>query len=274
MQSSLRRYAPLCASLLFAACGGSGKGLDENGDPASAGGSSELTATFESIQENVFTPICTACHIGAGAPHGLRLDAASSYALLVGVPSDEVPGTLRVAPGNPNASYIIQKLSGTASVGQRMPLGGPYLSQATIDVIKQWIANGAPQSVAQAPGLAKTQPEGLHLTVTQPLAGAVSSEPVNQIVLSFDRELDASLVNSATVTLENLSAVDKFIPVQLSVAAANPATVIVKPLATLPDGEYRVSMRGNGSGGLATQQGVSLGHDVALEFSVAAGTAP
>ena len=81
-------------------------------DEGGAGG--PLTATFSSIQSQVFTPNCaiSGCHAGATAPHGLRLDAGSSYALLVGVPSDEVPGVMRVAPGDPDGSYVVQKLEG------------------------------------------------------------------------------------------------------------------------------------------------------------------
>ena len=45
--------------------------------------------------------MCVRCHSGAGAPEGLQLDAAHSYALLVGVPSSEEPGVLRVQPGVP-----------------------------------------------------------------------------------------------------------------------------------------------------------------------------
>ena len=48
-----------------------------------------------------------------------------------------------VAAGNPDGSYLIQKLEGRASVGARMPLGGPYLDAATIGVIRQWISSGA-----------------------------------------------------------------------------------------------------------------------------------
>jgi len=90
------------------------------------------------------------CHLaratldaGAAAPAGLRLDASSSYALLVGVSSAEVGSVLRVAPGNPGGSYLVQKLEGSAAVGARMPLGGPYLDAATLAVIRQWIADGA-----------------------------------------------------------------------------------------------------------------------------------
>lgn len=79
----------------LAACdGGDGSGLPPVGP---------LGPNFSEIQGNVFTPNCatSGCHFGAGAPQGLRLDAASSYALLVGVRSREEPGIFRVAPGDP-----------------------------------------------------------------------------------------------------------------------------------------------------------------------------
>jgi len=134
------------AAALAGCGGGSGEGLDSNGRPTSGtGGAAPLTASFASIQDNVFTPVCTGCHAGAAAPVGLRLDAASSYALLVGVASGEVSSLQRVAPGRPDDSYLIQKLEGRAAVGSRMPLGGPFLDDATIAVIRQWIAAGAPR---------------------------------------------------------------------------------------------------------------------------------
>ncbi len=135
----------ILAATLAGCGGGNGEGLDSNGRPIGSGdgGATPLTADFASIQSHVFTPICTVCHAGGGAPQGLRLDATNSYALLVGVPSTEVPSVLRVAPGQPDASYLIQKLEGHAAVGARMPFGGPYLDTATIEVVRQWIAAGA-----------------------------------------------------------------------------------------------------------------------------------
>jgi hypothetical protein len=90
-----RLVAPLSAALL-AACAGNGAGLDANGQPLGSGSAAPpLTADFQSIQDNVFTPVCVRCHSGAGAPEGLQLDAAHSYALLVGVPSVEDPSFTR-----------------------------------------------------------------------------------------------------------------------------------------------------------------------------------
>jgi hypothetical protein len=134
-------------TVLLAACGGgSGEGLDSTGRPISEGGGGTgggLAPTFSSIQREVLTPRCTVCHSGAAAPAGLRLDAGSSYALLVGAASQQSAGTLRVAPGRPDDSYLVHKIEGRAAVGSRMPLGGPFLDDATIAVIREWIARGA-----------------------------------------------------------------------------------------------------------------------------------
>src|SRR3979409_1364577 len=113
------RYGPWAALLLIgcaAGCTGNGQGLDQNGQPISPGGGGPaggpITADFQSIQANVFTPICSKCHIGGSAPEGLQLDAAHSYNLLVGVPSNEQPSLLRVNPGDPNDSYMVRKIEG------------------------------------------------------------------------------------------------------------------------------------------------------------------
>ncbi len=91
----------------------------------------------------IFSSRCTGCHSGSGSPQGLRLDSANSYANLVGVASREVPSLLRVEPGNPDDSYLVQKVEGTAAVGGRMPLGASPLSAGQIDLIRQWISEGA-----------------------------------------------------------------------------------------------------------------------------------
>jgi len=140
-------WGALCAAAaVIAGCGGgSGAGLDANGRPIGEGDDpgGPMTASFSSIQSHVFTPICTACHAGGAAPQGLRLDAANSYAMLVGTASAEVSSLKRVAPGDSANSYLIHKLEGHQSVGARMPFGGPYLDAATIGLIRQWIDNGA-----------------------------------------------------------------------------------------------------------------------------------
>jgi len=138
-------------TLALAACGaGSGEGLDQNGQPLSGGGGgappSGLQPTLASIQDNVFTVTCAVpgCHGGGGAQQGLRLDPGFSAGNLINVHSPQDPNLIRVVPGDPDASFLIQKLQGADGLlGDRMPDGGPYLTTATINVIRQWIQDGA-----------------------------------------------------------------------------------------------------------------------------------
>jgi hypothetical protein len=71
-----------------------------------------------------------------------------SYTQLVGVASTGKPGAVRVIPGDPENSYIIHKLEGRSDIaGVRMPRGnGPFLTEGQIQVIKRWIAIGAPNN--------------------------------------------------------------------------------------------------------------------------------
>jgi len=107
-------------------------------------------ATLTQLQQAVFSPRCAGCHNGSQPPGGalpgsLDLRAGSSFASLVGVPSLEQPSRARVAASEPESSYLIQKLEGAAGIsGARMPFGGPFLDQATIDEVKSWIGAGAP----------------------------------------------------------------------------------------------------------------------------------
>ena len=133
----------LTISGIISACdAGSGEGLDISGRPLSEGGEQPLAPTLKSIQANVFNPSCIVCHAGASAPQGLKLDSGNSFANLVGVKSSEVSSLLRVAAGDPNQSYLIQKLEGSASVGEQMPLGGPPIPSATIEFVRQRTTHG------------------------------------------------------------------------------------------------------------------------------------
>jgi Bacterial Ig-like domain len=252
-----------------AGCAGNGEGLDENGQPISGGGSTggPVTADFQSIQDNVFTPICSKCHIGASAPEGLQLDAAHSYNLLVGVPSNEQPDLLRVKPGDPDDSYMVHKIEGLAGiVGNQMPLGETPLPQSTIDAIRQWIANGAPNAAGA------TVSASFAMQATAPVDRAMVDAPLSHIVLTFTSAVDAPLVNDTTVFLQRIDADDASQARELSavkrVSAENPSVLIITPPAALASGTYRVTVRGTGGGALADVRARVLGADVSFEFTV------
>ena len=107
-----------------------------------------LGPTLSSIQQNIFTPICTQCHAGPTPPANLNLEQGQSFNNLVGVPRS-FDTEFRVVAGDANNSFIIDKLEGNnlgGSRGDRMPLGGPFLDQNTINVIRNWIDDGAKNS--------------------------------------------------------------------------------------------------------------------------------
>jgi hypothetical protein len=268
--SILRRFAVPLASVLLAACAGSGDGLNSNGMPATPGSApnTPLTADFKSIQDNVFTPICVRCHSGASAPQGLQLDESHSYALLVGVPSSEVPHLDRVKPSDPDSSYLVQKLEGASGiVGARMPFGGPYLPRSTIDIIRQWITNGAPQGAPQQ----SAKEEALAVAATSPLEAAVLERAPRQLLVAFNREIDFSLVNATTISVEQLTdaGIAQAVPIAtFTPVEGNPAAVLLQPARALGNGTYRLTVRGRGPAALADLSGRPLGSDLIVEFSV------
>lgn len=270
--------ALLVLTAALAGCAGNGEGLDANGQPSGSGSSSGggITADFQSIQDNVFTPICTQCHIGASAPQGLQLDAAHSYQLLVGVPSNEEPSLLRVKPADPDNSYMYKKITGAPGiVGGQMPLNQTPLPAATIAAIRQWIINGATNSAAAGTSAGLTaklqldRPEAFAVTVTAPLDGDVIETPLSTIVVAFNREVDASLVNYTNITLAAL--VDgqaRPVAATVSLAVANPSSIVIQPNNALTPGQYRVTVRGIGGGALADIEAQTLGADFSFDFTV------
>jgi hypothetical protein len=62
----------------------------------------------------------------------------------VAAPECSQPSLKYVDPGSPSTSYIMDKLMGTnLCSGSQMPLGGDPLSTADVEVIADWICEGA-----------------------------------------------------------------------------------------------------------------------------------
>jgi hypothetical protein len=277
----MAKLCVLCMAFALGACAGNGEGLDENGRPLDED-TGTLQPTFQSIQDNVFTPVCTGCHAGAAAPLGLRLDEGSSYALLVNASSVEVPASMRVQPGNPDASYIIQKLEGTAAVGARMPLNAPPLPASTIAVIRQWITDGAQSS--SAVGVNKTRFAAAELTPISPLNGEVLSASARDIVVSASVELDTSLLQADVVTLRASGGDGEFdagnesvVPAEVKVRSQQPTVLAITPLVTaLAPDTYELRVSGSDPVALADYQAQIIdgdgngtpGGDFVLRFTV------
>lgn len=255
-------WIAIAATLL--GCAGDGEGLDENGRPIGSG-TVPLEPTFASIQQNVFTPQCTRCHSGAAAPLGLRLDEGSSYAMLVNVPSVEVPTAMRVQPGNPDASYLIRKLEGTQTVGGQMPLNAPPLPAETIAVIRQWILDGA-----QAAAVTTTPQSPATLTAVDPMSEQILEQPPREILLTSDAALDTTAFHAASVTLVRSGGDGSFaegnevavVPLGFEVRSLEPTVIAIElaPDQWTPD-SYRLSIAGAGSLAVVDRGGNAIDGD-------------
>lgn len=84
------------------------------------------------------------CHAPPQTQQGLDLRLGKGHAKLVGVVSNQCGTKPRVDPGNPGNSYLLDKLSGVALCdGLQMPLNTAPLQPADIQLISDWICQGA-----------------------------------------------------------------------------------------------------------------------------------
>jgi hypothetical protein len=120
--------------------------------PTSTPSPTATSGAFQEIQTTIFNTTCTGafCHDVQGMSGGLVLVEGQSYGNLVNVEPQNVAaqqaGMLRVIPFNPDNSFLVVKLENpTLAMGSRMPLGKPPLSADQIQLIRNWIAAGAPQ---------------------------------------------------------------------------------------------------------------------------------
>ena len=119
-----------------------------------AGPTPNLQPTLSTIQREIFNASdssgrlsCIQCHtnVGRTPSAGLLLVDGQSFQALVGQASRAKAGAVFVVPGDPDNSYLIQKLEGAANIaGTRMPRGaGPFLTSGQMSIIRRWIQLGA-----------------------------------------------------------------------------------------------------------------------------------
>ncbi len=138
------RLAVVGLLVLSLGCAGDGSTFVEPGDDNGNGNSPEFAADVQPI----FTANCALsnCHAGSNPVEGMNLGDGQAYANIVNVQSNE-SALLRVKPGEPDESYLVHKIQGTqgsvGGSGGQMPFGGPALTQTQINLIREWITNGA-----------------------------------------------------------------------------------------------------------------------------------
>lgn len=147
----LRTGLVLLAVAWFQGClSGDGKGVDASGnplgsaaatcrDPAFPAGDAAAEALYTQLRGEIFTSICTQCHLsGAGIP-SFQGDGLCDA---IGLSSERYPGETLIVPGDPDASLIVKKVEGNlgSGLGGRMPLGGAPLSDVQIQKIGEFIS--------------------------------------------------------------------------------------------------------------------------------------
>lgn len=138
-----RLLVALCVAGTLVACG-------KRAEEAPAAGfspepSASASGTFASIEAEILVPRCASqpgCHLGSAPAGRLDLEAGVALGNLVGVKAERRSERLRVAPGDPAASYLVQRLEPGHDT-PLMPLGGDPLPAGELNRIKEWIAQGA-----------------------------------------------------------------------------------------------------------------------------------
>ena len=123
----------MLAILLIGGCS------DKGNDPTSANQQPSPPPVTQDVSfQSQIRPIfqqrgCDGCHGGNG---GLFVQTVAQ--LLQG--GSHGPA---IVPGKADSSNLIKKLSPNPPFGDRMPQGGPYLPDSTIQIIRTWINQGA-----------------------------------------------------------------------------------------------------------------------------------
>jgi hypothetical protein len=140
----------------------SGSTLVDSGTTTDAGSTTDssatvdaapLSPTFTNVYDSVLNKKCTRCH-GDTHSTGLAMGTkAAAHTNLVGKAAGAggtsacgtAGGETRVVANNPTGSLLIKKIDHVAGVcGSPMPLGDDKMDAASIKLITDWIAAGAP----------------------------------------------------------------------------------------------------------------------------------
>lgn len=116
----------------------------------------------------IFNVHCVICHSGPQAALGLRLDD------MAGILQGSQRGPV-VRSGDPHNSELLRRVRGISQ--PRMPMTGPpFLSDAEVKLLEEWIAAGLPAAVATP------QPAEASATTSPPASGSVSFAQVAPIL--------------------------------------------------------------------------------------------
>lgn len=106
----------------------------------------ELLPTLTSLEEEYFAPSCTfsSCHDSDNPAGALDLTVGNAYENLVGIAAQEDSGALLVAAGDPDGSYLVNRVEGTSGVFMPPGITEALDPDCRIATLRAWILAGAP----------------------------------------------------------------------------------------------------------------------------------
>ncbi len=124
------------------------------------------TPSLDQLRETIFLSSCASCHNPAGDNGGLLLDGYNAYGSMVDVVAHnavaQAAGKKLVAPGNPEQSFLYQKLINHLQPGEgdAMPQTLMLLPPDKIQMVYDWIRAGAVPTSLQDISLPIPNPGG------------------------------------------------------------------------------------------------------------------
>jgi hypothetical protein len=107
-----------------------------------------MSAALGADVQPIFDASCLSggCHDAPNDAAGLTLTGGAAFAELVGVATSQCNGgRLRVAPGAPESSYLIQKMTDVdVCNGEQMPANAAPRPWSEVATLVGWICAGAP----------------------------------------------------------------------------------------------------------------------------------
>ena len=108
------------------------------------------SVSFEADLLPVLKARCAVCHMTGKEPGGMALTPDKAWSDLVSQDALGAAGWQRVAPNDPDASYLMHKLWGShrsvGGSGSRMPMHQPALPKSVQEQFASWILAGAPDN--------------------------------------------------------------------------------------------------------------------------------
>ena len=118
--------------------------------PLTSGAGEGETVSFQADLLPVLKARCAVCHMTGKEPGGMALTPDNAWPDLVSQDAFGAAGWQRVAPGDPDASYLMHKLWGShrsvGGSGSRMPMHQPALPKSVQEQFASWILAGAPDN--------------------------------------------------------------------------------------------------------------------------------